>query len=219
MKEVKNFFVRHFIAAPLSFGSWLFLLFGLNMNFFAATGLLFAFYFSSTVIVKQIQASVEIKKLGLNRSEYNYINDQLNSAKQKLRKLNSYYGKVRSVQAFRQLHEMNTLSRKILSIVKENPTKFYQAENFFYAHLDSAVELTSKYAILVNQPLKDKSVRIALENTRDTLTDVNSQLEQDLRSVLASDMDQLQMEIDFVDITMNKDKPVLEMKGDSNDDK
>ena len=80
-----------------------------------------------------------------------------------------YYGKVRSVQAFKQLHEMNTLSRRILAIVRTNPQKFYHVENFFYAHLDSAVELTSKYAILVNQPLKDKEIQIALQNTRETL--------------------------------------------------
>ena len=56
--------------------------------------------------------------------------------------------------------------------------KFYHVEKFFYAHLDSAVELTSKYAMLVNQPLKDKDIRIALQNTRETLGDVNKQLEQ-----------------------------------------
>lgn len=189
------------------------------MSFLAATGLLFVIYFGSTAVAKQIQVSAEIKKLGLNRSEYNYINNQLQTARQKLRKLNSYYGKVRSVQAFRQLHEMNTVSRKILSLVNENPKKFYQAENFFYAHLDSAVELTSKYAILVNQPLKDDNLQIALQNTRETLTAVNTQLEEDLRNVLASDFAQLQMEIDFVDVTMNKNKPVLDMKGDSQDDK
>ena len=43
---------------------------------------------------------------------------------------------------------------------------------------------------------------------------MNQQLEQDLRNVLASDMERLQMELDFVDVTMNKKKPLLEMKGD-----
>src|SRR5690606_18819528 len=115
-------------------------------------------------------------------------------------KLNSLYGQVRSVQAFKQLYEMNNLSRKILNIVRSNPRKFYHVEPFFYAHLDSAVELTSKYAMLVNQPLKDKDLRIALQNTRETLGDVNRQLEQDLRGALASDIEKLQMEIDFVDV-------------------
>lgn len=214
VREIKNFFIRHTISTPISFGTWLYLLLGTSLNIFAATGLGIALYLGSTFTIKQIQTTSTIKKAGLSRSEFTYINGQMTDAKQKLKRLNGYYGKVRSVQAFKQLHEINTLSRRILSIVRTNPEKFYHAENFFYAHLDSAVELTSKYAILVNQPLKDKELQIALQNTRNTLSDVNQQLEQDLRNLLASDMERLQMELDFVDVTMNKKKPLLEMKGD-----
>ena len=32
MKEVKQFFIRHFITAPISFGSWLFFVMGAGMN-------------------------------------------------------------------------------------------------------------------------------------------------------------------------------------------
>ena len=114
---------------------------------------------------------------------------------------------------------MNTLSRRILGIVRTNPQKFYHVENFFYAHLDSAVELTSKYAMLVNQPLKDKDIRIALQNTRETLGDVNKQLEARFTECSASDIEKLQMEIDFVDVTMNRKKPLFEMKGDTHNDR
>jgi len=219
MKEVKQFFTRHFIAAPISFGSWLFFIMGAGMNIFAATGLLLAIYFGGTFTLKQIQLSSNLKKLGMSRSEYSHIKGQITGAKMKIKQLNSLYGQVRSIQAFRQLHEMNSLSRRILSLVRSNPKKFYDVEKFFYAHLDSAVELTSKYALLINQPLKDKELRIALQNTRETLGDVNKQLEQDLRSVLASDINQLQMEIDFVDVSMNNKKPLLEMKGDPHNDR
>ena len=219
MKEVKHFFIRHFITAPISFGSWLFFVMGAGMNIFAATGLLLAIYFGGTFSLKQIQLSSNLKKLGMSRSEYSHIKGQITGAKMKIKRLNGLYGQVRSIQAFRQLHEMNSLSRKILGLVRSNPKKFYDVEKFFYAHLDSAVELTSKYALLVNQPLKDKELRIALQNTRETLGDVNKQLEQDLRSVLASDIDQLQMEIDFVDVTMNNKRPLLEMKGDPHNDR
>ncbi len=179
------------------------MLLGAGMNIFAATGLLVAIYFGGTFTLKQIQLSSNLKKLGMSRSEYSHIKGQITGAKMKIKRLNGLYGQVRSVQAFKQLHEMNSLSRRILGLVRSNPKKFYDVEKFFYAHLDSAVELTSKYALLVNQPLKDKELRIALQNTRETLGDVNKQLEQDLRSVLASDIDQLQMEIDFVDVSMN----------------
>jgi 5-bromo-4-chloroindolyl phosphate hydrolysis protein len=219
MREVKQFFTRHFITAPISFGSWLFFVMGAGINPFAATGLLIAIYFGGTFTLKQIQLSSNLKKLGMSRSEYSHIKGQITGAKMKIKRLNGLYGQVRSVQAFKQLHEMNSLSRRILGLVRSNPKKFYDVEKFFYAHLDSAVELTSKYALLINQPLKDKELRIALQNTRETLGDVNKQLEQDLRSVLSSDIDQLQMEIDFVDISMNHKKPLLEMKGDTHNDR
>ncbi|KAA0965858.1 5-bromo-4-chloroindolyl phosphate hydrolysis protein [Sporosarcina sp. ANT_H38] len=219
MKEVKQFLTRHFITAPISFGSWFFFVLGTGMNIFAATGLLVAIYFGGTFTLKQIQLSSNLKKLGMSRSEYSHIKGQITSAKMKIKQLNGLYGQVRSIQAFRQLHEMNSLSRRILGLVRSNPKKFYDVENFFYAHLDSAVELTSKYALLINQPLKDKELRIALQNTRETLGDVNKQLEQDLRSVLSSDINQLKMEIDFVDISMNNKKPLLEMKGETHNDR
>lgn len=219
MKEIKQFFIRHLITAPISFGSWLYFVLGAGLNLFVSTGLFLAIYLGGSFTLKQIQISSNLKTLGLSRTEYSHIKIQIAEAKVKVKKLNGLYGQVRSVQAFRQLHEMNTLSRKILGIVRSNPKKFYQVEKFFYAHLDSAVELTSKYAMLVNQPLKDQEIRIALQNTRETLGDVNSQLETDLRSVLATDIEQLQMELDFVDITMNKKKPLLEMKGDLNNDR
>lgn len=218
MKEIKNFFIRHSITAPISFGSWLYLLFGASMNPFLAAVIWGGIYLGGTFSIKQIQLTSTIKKLGMSRSEYNHINGQLTEAKKKIKRLNGLYGQVRSVQAFKQVYEMNGLARRILGIVKTNPKKFYHVEKFFYAHLDSAVELTSKYALLVNQPLKDKELRIALQNTRETLSDVNLQLEQDLRSALAPDLQQLQMEIDFVDVTMNQDKLLLEKKGVTHND-
>lgn len=219
MRNIKNFFTRHFIAAPISFSAWLFFLIGTNLTFLPATGLFFAIYFASSFTIKQLQISSLLKEFGLSRSEYQYIKGQLTSAKQKLKRLNSYYGKVRSVQAFRQLHEMNQLSRRILNTVKANPQKFYHVENFFYAHLDSAVELTSKYAMLVNQPLKDDEIQTALQNTRTTLNDVSQQLEQDLRNAIATDIESLKIEIDYVDVTMNKNTPLLKTEGDQEHDR
>ncbi|WP_339250183.1 5-bromo-4-chloroindolyl phosphate hydrolysis family protein [Sporosarcina sp. FSL W8-0480] len=219
MKEVKQFFQRHLITAPISFGSWFTMTLAAGMNPLAATGLMIAIYLSGNFTIKQIQLSSNVKELGMSRSEYKHIKTQLNEAKTKINKLNGLYGQVRSVQAFKQVYEINNLAKRILTIVRKNPKKFYHVERFFYSHLDSAVELTSKYAILVNQPLKDQEIRVALQHTRETLNDVNRQLEQDLRGALATDIEQLQLELDYVDVTMKKNKPLLEMKGEMRNDR
>ncbi|MFD1205889.1 5-bromo-4-chloroindolyl phosphate hydrolysis family protein [Sporosarcina contaminans] len=219
MQEIKDFFQRHFITAPISFASWFIFTLGIGMHVLPATGLMIAIYLGGNFTIKQIQISSNVKRLSMSRSEYKHIKTQINDAKNKIKQLNSLYGQVRSVQAFRQVYEMNNLSKRILSIVRKNPKKFYHVEKFFYSHLDSAVELTSKYAMLVNQPLKDQELRIALQHTRETLNDVTKQLEQDLRGALASDIEQLQFELDYVDVTMKKNKPLLEMKGEMHNDR
>ncbi|MCM3637579.1 5-bromo-4-chloroindolyl phosphate hydrolysis family protein [Sporosarcina luteola] len=219
MQEVKQFFQRHLIAAPISFGSWLTMILAAGMNPVAATGLMIAIYLGGNFTIKQIQLSSNVKELGMSRSEYKHIKTQISEAKSKINKLNGLYGQVRSVQAFKQVYEMNNLAKRILTIVRKNPKKFYHVEKFFYSHLDSAVELTSKYAILVNQPLNDQEIRVALQHTRETLTEVNKQLEQDLRGALATDIEQLQLELDYVDVTMKNNKPLLEMKGEMRNDR
>lgn len=219
MKTAKQFFMRHFIVAPVSFGTYFFLLLATGMGPFAATGVLIAMYLGGTFTIKQLQLQSTVKQLGMTRSEYQHIQLQLQEAKQKIKKLNSLYGQVRSVQAFRQVYELSNLSRKIIAIIRNDPKKFYQTEQFFYAHLDSAVELTSKYALLANQQLKEKEVRIALQHTRETITDVTQQLEDDLQDALSTDLAALQMELDYVDVTMARKKKLLNTKEEPLDDR
>lgn len=210
MRTLKEFFMRHMVAAPISISAWIFMLAGTNLGFWASTGLFAGIYLASSTTVKQVQISSAMKKYGLTRSEYRYIDQQLKEAKNKIKRLSSYYGKVRSVQAFRQLHEMSLMARKVLNVVKTNPQRFYYTENFFYAHLDSAVELTSKYALLVNQPLKDNDVQNAINNTRNALDEVNEQLQFDLRQAISNDMETLKIEIDYVDSTSKRRKQLME---------
>lgn len=40
---------------------------------------------------------------------------------------------------------MIKMIRKIYSLTKKEPKRFYQAEQFYYSHLDSATELAEKY--------------------------------------------------------------------------
>ncbi|WP_153732488.1 5-bromo-4-chloroindolyl phosphate hydrolysis family protein [Sporosarcina obsidiansis] len=219
MNKVKNFFTRHMIMAPTSFLAWFGLLAGTGLNFIVCSAIGVSLYAGGIVAVKEIQLRSNLKQLGMSRSEYKHIQYQLTESKKKLKRLANMYGQVRSIQAFRQVYDMTTMARRIIKIVQSNPRKFYQVETFFYAHLDSAVELTSKYGLLVNQPLKDQEIKVALQHTRETLTDLNQELEKDLRNAVATDLEQLQMEIDFVGVTINKDKPLLESKGEHSNDR
>ncbi|PID23129.1 5-bromo-4-chloroindolyl phosphate hydrolysis protein [Sporosarcina sp. P3] len=219
MNNIKNFFTRHVIMAPTSFLTWVLLIGGTSMNFFISSAIGIALYAGGNVAIKELQLRSTLKQFGMARSEYKHIEQQLNESKRKLKQLGSMYGQVRSIQAFRQVYDMSSMARRIIKIVQSNPRKFYQVESFFYAHLDSAVELTSKYSLLVNQPLKDQEIKVALQHTRETLSDLSLEMERDLRNAVSTDLEKLRMEIDYVDITLKRDKPMLESKGEHSNDR
>jgi 5-bromo-4-chloroindolyl phosphate hydrolysis protein len=81
------------------------------------------------------------------------------------------------------------------------------------------VELTSKYTLLVSQPVKAHDVQIALQDTRETLLELNEVMEHDLRQVLSSDIEHLRMELDFAKISLRKQDTSLLLKGDTQDDR
>ncbi|EPD53971.1 hypothetical protein HMPREF1210_00794 [Paenisporosarcina sp. HGH0030] len=218
MIDIKYFITRQFLGFPIFIGSWIGFQSGLNLNFMLSGLLAIGTYAVSNQVIKVVQSRLIVSKYGLTFAEYRHIRMQLKEAKFKLNQLNGYFLKVRSIRAFKQLFEMNRLAKRIFQIVKTNPKKFYQAEPFFYAHLDTAVELTSKYTLLVSQPVKAADVQIALQDTRETLLELNQVMEQDLRQVLSSDIEHLKMELDFAKISMKNHASPLLLKGETPDD-
>ena len=214
MIDVKYFIIRHLLSIPMFIGSWIGLQSGLGQHFVLAGLLSVCSYFVSTQLIKMVQSRTIVSRYGLTMQEFRHIKRQLKEAKEKLKQLNSYYIKVRSVRAFKQLFEMNRLAKRIFNIVKTNPKKFYLVESFFYAHLDTAVELTSKYTMLVSQPVKATEIQIALQDTRETLLELNQVMEQNLHQVLSSDIEHLKMELDFAKISIRKLETPLMMKGE-----
>ena len=219
MLHVVYFIIRHLISFPLFIISWISLQLGANLNFFLAGLISVGVYVLSVNISKVVQSRLIIKKYDMTIAEFKHVQQQLREAKLKLNKLNGYFIKVRSIRAFKQLFEMNRLAKKIFQIVRTNPKKFFHIEPFFYAHLDSAVELTEKYTLLVSQPIKASAVQDALKDTRETLHELNKVMENDLQQVLASDIEHLKMELDFAKISIAKfEKPLL-LKGELSHDR
>lgn len=212
MQDAGQFLLRHALSFLISIIAAITFI-SIDLGFWVSAALFLAVYFVSSFTMKQFQLHHKLKKFGLTRSEYRHIKSQLMEANKKIRELNRHYGKVRSIRAFRQLFEMNRLAKRIFTIVKNNPRKFYSAEKFFYSHLDSAVELTSKYSLLVSQPIKDTEMKIALQETRDTLESINDIMEEDLRNVLSSDIEELKMELSYAKISVKHEEP-LRLKGE-----
>ncbi|MBM7584118.1 5-bromo-4-chloroindolyl phosphate hydrolysis protein [Bacillus pakistanensis] len=161
----------------------------------------------SSLVIKWCQLRLFLKKCGLNYKEYIYIQKNLKEAKIKIKRLQKTQFKVRSLGAFKQIFELNRLSKRIFTIVTKQPNKYYQCEQFFFHHLDSAVELSEKYTFLSTQPLKEDHVVESLTETKKTLQNLNQSLNDDLLKVLSEDIDTLNFELDVAKRNNNLNIP------------
>lgn len=215
MLKFGQFIVRNFLNIFAMLTTWIISTWNFDVNFWIGFLLAIISYFPSNFIIKNIQKVRYLKKVGLTRSEYKHIESQLLEAQGELRNLNRNFTKVRSISTFKQLLEMNRLAKRIVNIVNKDPKKFYHVEQFFYAHLHSASELTEKYALLSSQPLKNSEVHLALQETRETLEDLNNIMQEDLHSVLATDIEELKLELDFAQLSTAQKQTSATMRGDS----
>lgn len=171
-------------------------------------------YLISNKVTLAIQKTTQSKKLGLSKSEFNLIEAQVKQARAQIQTLNQQYIRVRSVRSFKQINEMSKISKRIINIVETNPQKFYAVEDFFYAHLPSAVELSDKYTLLTKEQVPGTDVHLALEDTRKTLKELQITMESDLKSALSSDIENLKIELDFAKMSNEKRRDRLKIGGE-----
>lgn len=206
MRNFLYFMARLGIAIPLALLTWIIAVFFVDLNMVLAglagiVGGIIPFY-----IIKWFQQRAILKGYNLSSQEYQYIQQNLKEGQKKISSLQNRMFQVRSLAAMRQLNDLVKLSRRILTIVKKDPNRFYAAERFFFYHLDSAVELTDKYTMLVTQPIKNKEILTSLEDTKKTLHDLNTSLEEELMHVLANDIHSLQIELDVAKKSLRRER-------------
>ncbi|MDQ0273454.1 5-bromo-4-chloroindolyl phosphate hydrolysis family protein [Cytobacillus purgationiresistens] len=200
------FFLRMLISVPVSVTVWLFSYFAFDQTFILSgaigVGAGLVTYWMSGVVMKHRF----IKSHGMKRKEYLYIEKNLDEAKRKLDRLHKALISIRHLPSLRQRMEFIKVTRRIYRLTKKEPRRFYQAEQFYFSHLDSAVELAERYVFLSSQPSKTRDLENSLNETRKTLKELTVNVEKDLHDVIANDIDQLHFEIDVAKHSIKKIK-------------
>lgn len=155
---------------------------------------------------------------GLKKKEYKYIRTNLEEGRTKILRLQKIMNQNKNLYSFQERNKTLQLTKRIYGIVKENPKRFYETEDFFFSHLDSLVELTEKYTFLERQPVKDKKIYQTLSDTRTLLNDLSRVIEKDLFQLLKRDVNSLDFELEVAknSISRQKQKMEGETRHDSN---
>jgi 5-bromo-4-chloroindolyl phosphate hydrolysis protein len=145
-----------------------------------------------------------LRSNGLTRREYQYIKRNLKEAKLKINRLQKALIRGRSLSNMKQNIDIIRVVNRIYYMTKKEPKRFFQAERFYYSHLDSIVELSEKYAFLNSQPSKTPELADSLQETKVTINQLTDTLEKDLYIVLEDDIDLLQFELDVAKQELKK---------------
>lgn len=206
MNPFLSFLIRSFVAVPLTVITWLVSFFVFSQPFVSATGIAIATGIAAHLLLSLFMKTKFLNKHQLTRREYKYIRKNLNEAKRKLNRLNKSLFQIRDVSSVKQRIDILRITKKIHKMTTKEPKRFYQAEEFYFSHLDSVVELTEKYGFLTVQPKKNIEINQSLIETRQTLNELTKVLEEDLYHVISDDVDHLNFEIDVAKHTIKKQK-------------
>lgn len=215
------FFIRMFVAIPASVGVWLASIIGYDQTYLLSSGIAVAGGAAAYTATGLLQKQRFLSEHHLSRREYKYIRKNLDEAKPKIYRLQKAMFSVRDLPTLKQRADLVRVVRKIQSLTQKEPRRFYQAEQFYFSHLDSAVELTEKYMFLSSQPRKTRELTQSLVETRRTLDELIVQIEKDLYQVLSNDIDDLHYEIDVAkySIKSQNDSQSIKKAGDINERK
>lgn len=206
MNPFLTFLIRSFVAVPLTIITWLVSYIVFSQTFLSATGIALTAGIAAHLLLSLFMKTKFLNKHQLTRREYKYIRKNLNEAKRKLNRLNKSLFQIRDVSSVKQRIDILRITKKIHKMTTKEPKRFYQAEEFYFSHLDSVVELTEKYGFLTVQPKKNIEINQSLIETRQTLNELTKVLEEDLYLVISDDVDHLNFEIDVAKHTIKKQK-------------
>ncbi|WNF22692.1 5-bromo-4-chloroindolyl phosphate hydrolysis family protein [Mesobacillus jeotgali] len=145
-----------------------------------------------------------LEKNRLTMKEYKYISRNLKEANVKINRIQKSLFSVRHIRSLKQRMELLRLVKNIQKLSNREPRRFFKAEQFYFSHLDSIMELSEKYAFLSSQPGKNRELERSLYDTQDTLKDLTKIVEKDLSYMLADDIDNLNFEIDVAKHSIKK---------------
>lgn len=197
-------FMQTGAAIPFSAFIWLLALAGFDQTFWMAS--LYGFIGGGVMFLGlgyYLERRV-LEKNRLTKKEYKYIQRNLKEANGKITKIQKSLFSIRHIRSLKQRMELLRLVKNIQKLSTREPRRFFKAEQFYFSHLDSIMELSEKYAFLSSQPGKNRELERSLYDTQDTLKELTKIVEKDLSYMLADDIDHLNFEIDVAKHSIKK---------------
>ncbi|MDL4840358.1 5-bromo-4-chloroindolyl phosphate hydrolysis family protein [Aquibacillus rhizosphaerae] len=197
---------RIMISIPVMISTWLVSFFAFEQSFLFSSVIAFAGAFIAYGFVSTVFYIRFLKKHHLSVKEDRYIRKNLADAKKKIYRIQKVFLSIRQISFLKDMIELLRIIRKIYAVTTKEPKRFFQGDKFYFSHLDSAVEMIEKYALLASQPQKNAEVEQVLYKTTRTIKELKVLIEKDLYQILSNDIEQLDFELDVAKHSINSNK-------------
>lgn len=204
MKAFFQFILRSMAAFTATGATWLISFFAFGQAFLISSAIALLGGAGTYYGMKFVSTHRYAKENGLTRQEYKFIDNNLKEAKDKIRRLQRAVYSVSQLGNARENRELLATVKSIYSNTKRDPRRFFQAEGFYYKHLDSLVEISEKYAYLSKQPVKSREMNETMRDSRHAIIVLGQTVKKDLRVMLNDDVDTLHFELDVAKKTIQK---------------
>ncbi|MCU7556692.1 5-bromo-4-chloroindolyl phosphate hydrolysis family protein [Macrococcus capreoli] len=172
-------------------------------------------YFSAYLPIQTTTGNKYLKAMGITKQEYKYIRKEMKQAEPKIKHLLIQYKKVRSINDFRNVNEINKLARTIYKAVQKDPKKFFKVGSFFFSHLENTVNLLDQFLYLSRMPHKTQQDKQLLYNAQLTLEELKRTLQADLKALNSADYEQMKVEIDIAALNKSNSNNAMKENTDS----
>ncbi|MBS8265738.1 protein xpaC [Mesobacillus boroniphilus] len=206
MNPFVSFIIRTAVALPSSILFWLLSFAGFDQTFLISSLIAIAGGGIVYGITGAYLKNRFLKRHGLTYKEYKYIKKNLDDANTKIKRLQKALFTIKHIRSLKQRIELLRMTKNIQRLTRREPRRFYQAEKFYFSHLDSVLELSERYAFLSSQSKANRELEFSLRDTQETLEDLTKVVEKDLYEVLSNDINHLNFEIDVAKNSIKKYK-------------
>jgi 5-bromo-4-chloroindolyl phosphate hydrolysis protein len=112
MNPILSFFIRSFVAVPITVLTWLISYFPIYQTFWAATGIGLTAGVLTHFILAIVMNTRFLKKHQISRKEYRYIRKNQSEAKQKINRLNKNLFNIRDIASVKQRIDLLRITKK-----------------------------------------------------------------------------------------------------------
>lgn len=136
--------------------------------------------------------------------EFEYVQEQVQEARALISQISKSRYKVKSFAMVDAINRIQKVSKKMVSLMEEQPERYRGANEFFNQYLPSSVNVITTYSTLLNQPVRTPEMVEAMRESETAIRQLAGKIEDQLAFALSDECMRLNAELSLIKQSLNE---------------